>query len=267
MGFWNSIKNFIGGIGNDAKELGNGIVTKIDLGNGVTLELVQIQSGSFTMGGTDNKFEKPTHNVNVSAFQIGKYPVTQAQWRQVANMTEVEIKLTAEPSNFKGDNRPVEKISWYEAKEFCERLKKYTGGREFRLPSEAEWEYASRAGSKTAYCFGDSDSQLGEYAWYRENSNRETHPVGKKLPNAWGLYDMHGNVREWCADRWHSDYTGAPNNGTIWLSNNESSARLTRGGSWDVNTGLCRCAFRFLSDPDDRVSLLGFRVVCVAART
>jgi formylglycine-generating enzyme required for sulfatase activity len=232
----------------------------VDLGNGVNLELVSIQAGRFTMGddnGADN--EKPAHRVNISPFLMGKYPVTQKQWEAVSKLPKVSIDLQAKPSHFKGDDHPVESISWHEAAEFCARLAKKTN-RDFRLPSEAEWEYACRAGSTTSYSFGNSDSQLENYAWYRNNSNSQTHPVGKKKPNVWGFYDMHGNVWEWCADAWHSDYNSAPSNGKEWL-NGDGSYRLLRGGSWGDDARLCRSACRRWYHPNLR-SPFGFRLAC-----
>jgi formylglycine-generating enzyme required for sulfatase activity len=184
--------------------------------------------------------------------------------------------MNTNPSHFKGANRPVETVSWYEAVEFCTKLSEKTG-KTYRLPSEAEWEYACRAGSKTKYYFGDSDSQLGQYAWYSSNSNDQTHPIGEKQPNAWGLYDMHGNVCEWCADHWHEDYQnatnwhenyqGAPNDGTVWLSSNEYSDRLLRGGSCINFAPYCRAAYRSRYQPEYGFLNFGVRVACSSAWT
>jgi formylglycine-generating enzyme required for sulfatase activity len=208
--------------------------------------------------------EKPVHEVNVSAFLMGKYPVTQKQWEAVSKLPQASIGLQTRPSHFYGDNRPVEQISWHEAVEFCKRLEKKTN-RQFRLPSEVEWEYTCRAGSTTSYCFGSNDSQLGNYAWLSTNSGSETHPVGQKSPNNWGLYDMHGNVWEWCADHWHSDYQGAPSDSKAWLSSDNSSSRLLRGGSWNDSSGSCRSANRGNNYPDYRFSNYGFRLACSIA--
>jgi formylglycine-generating enzyme required for sulfatase activity len=170
-----------------------------ELGGDVILELVQLPAGSFLMGSLESdpdasNDKKPQHRVKrvkMQSFAIGKYPVTQAQYQAV---------MGENPSYFKGDpDRPVERISWDKAKEFCKKLARKTKKR-YRLPSESEWEYACRAGTKTLYYFGDNADQLGEYAWFRENSNEQTHPVGQKKPNKWGLYDMHGNIFEWCGD-------------------------------------------------------------------
>lgn len=190
-----------------------------DLGNGVRLEMIAIPSGSFLMGspdGLDFAGDGPQHRVTLAPFWIGKYPVTQAQWRAVMGKKWLSM-ADNNPSQFKGDNLPVEHVSWDDAVKFCKAISQRTGGA-YRLPSEAEWEYACRGGSNGRYCFGDDYALLGEYAWYDENSGNQTHPVGRKKPNAWGLYDMHGNVWEWCEDVWHENYNGAPTDGSAWLS-------------------------------------------------
>ena len=182
---------------------------------------------------------------------MGKYPITQAQYQRV---------MGKNPSNFKGDERPVEQVSWNDAVEFCQRLSKQTG-KEYRLPSEAEWEYACRAGTTTAYYFGDTIT--GKLANYAASG---TTAVGKYPPNAFGLYDMHGNVWEWCQDNWHDNYKNAPNDGSAWLSG-ESSINVIRGGSWNVNPRYCRSAGRDRFNPDDTDYDDGFRVACGGART
>ncbi|MEG4064956.1 formylglycine-generating enzyme family protein [Microcoleus sp. SVA1_A1] len=232
--------------------------------------MVKIPAGSFMMGAPENEkeshsCERPQHQVSVPAFLMGRYQVTQAQWKAVAGLPQIERELKPDPSHFKGDNLPVENISWLDAVEFCKRLSMHTG-REYRLPSEAEWEYACRAGTTTTYSFGDDPAELENYAWYDENFGRKTYPVGEKLLNAFGLYDMKGNVWEWCADDWHGNYEGAPTDGSAWVdkNNNRSHSRLLRGGSWFDHAGSCRSACRYSSDP--RVLLsddYGFRVVCV----
>ena len=237
------------------------------------LEMVEIPAGDFMMGApkaekNSNDDERPHHNVKVPAFMMGKYPITQAQWQLVATLPKVKINLEPDPSSFKGEDRPVEKVSWLEAMEFCRRLSKHTG-QEYRLPSEAEWEYACRAGTTTAYSFGDAAEELGEYAWYSENSESQTHPVGQKQPNTFGLYDMHGNVWEWCADDWHENYKGAPKDGSVWIKDNKNyeapeTRKLLRGGSWYFNAQLCRSAFRINFNLARNAFInLGFRVVCV----
>lgn len=206
--------------------------------------------------------ERPQHQVTVPSFFMGKYPVTQAQWEAVASQTDMKVKidLNPDPSYFKGKNHPVERVSWDEAVEFCQRLSRLTGGN-YRLPSEAEWEYACRAGTTTRFYFGDEVNQLEDYAWHGENSRGTTHPVGQKKPNAWGLYDMHGNVWEWCEDDWHDSYEGAPTDGSAWIENGNCH-RVTRGGSWFKHPEDCLSASR---DYDHRranhLNDYGFRVV------
>jgi formylglycine-generating enzyme required for sulfatase activity len=250
-----------------------------DLGNGITLDMVAIPGGTFTMGSSPNEEysfddEYPQHQVTVPSFFMGKYPITQAQWKEVASRTDLKVKqdLDLNPAHFKdrpdSDRRPVEQVNWYDAVEFCARLSKLTG-REYRLPSEAEWEYACRAGTTTPFYFGETIT--GELANYDAS---ETTPVGQFTPNAFGLYDMHGNVWEWCADTWHDSYDGAPSDGSVWLDNNQEENidgksrfgiySVMRGGSWGNNLNLCRSAIRY--DTYRRVNryfLNGFRVVCV----
>ncbi len=175
----------------------------VDLGGGVNLDLVLISAGSFTMGSTRaDKYaigdERPSHRVQISKpFYLGKYLVTQQQWKAV---------MGNNPSQFQGLTNPVDNVSWNDCQKFLKTLNGKVGGGSFSLPTEAQWEYACRAGSTTRYCFGDKESQLGDYAWYEDNNGNKTHPVGQKKPNAWGLYDMHGNVWEWCADWFDDEY-------------------------------------------------------------
>jgi formylglycine-generating enzyme required for sulfatase activity len=176
----------------------------------------------------------------INSFHIGKYPVTQAQWRAIAALPKVKINLAADPSHFKGDARPVETINYYEVVEACARLSAMTG-REYRLPTEKEWEYACLAESAGAYCFGSDDRQLGDYAWFSENSGSTTHPVGQKKPNDFGLFDMHGNVWEWCDGR--------------------GNVKPLRGGSWLDDHIDARAVFRLIYNPLARDSYVGFRVV------
>lgn len=216
----------------------------------LNLELVDIPSGSFTMGSNDYDDEKNPHQVTLKAFQMSKYPITQKQYQAV---------IGKNPSNFKRDeNYPVECVSWHDAVRFCEELSKRIG-QKVKLPTEAQWEYACRAGSTGKYCFGDDVNELGNYAWYNKNSAGKTHPVGEKLANSWGLHDMHGNVWEWCEDVWHENYNGAPTNGSAWLTGGDHSRRALRGGSWaDIR---CRSAYRYCYFAGISYYDFGFRVV------
>ncbi|MDE5086288.1 MAG: SUMF1/EgtB/PvdO family nonheme iron enzyme [Trichodesmium sp. St16_bin2-tuft] len=265
-----------------------------DLGNGIKLEMVYIPEGSFLMGSPEseedrNDSESPQHDVTVSAFFMGKYPVTQGQWKAIASRTDLKVilYLDPDPSHFKEPyqnidrwRRPVEDVSWYQAVEFCARLSKLTG-RNYRLPSEAEWEYACRAGTTTPFYFGETiNTDLANYSgtdyekWsgsygkgpkgvYRE----QTTPVGEFPANAFGLYDMHGNIWEWCADEWHDNYNGAPIDGSIWLNGNQDGSPL-RGGSWVNYPNTCRSAIRnYYVRRDDYDDPSGFRVVCDGRRT
>ncbi|REJ40445.1 MAG: serine/threonine-protein kinase pkn1 [Microcystis flos-aquae TF09] len=234
-----------------------------NLPNGVTLEMVGLPAGQFLMGSPDSDpdardNQKPQHQVEVNSFAIGKYPVTQAQYEAV---------MGTNPSRFKNNpQNPVEDVSWNDAQAFCQKLSQITG-KTYRLPTEAEWEYACRAGTTTPYYFGDDANQLGDYAWYNGNSQNTTHPVGQKKPNAWGLYDMSGNVWEWCEDNWHDNYIGAPKDGSAWLTNDNHS-QIVRGGSWYNKPYNCRSACRYYySRRDVNSNHFGFRVVCGAGRT
>jgi formylglycine-generating enzyme required for sulfatase activity len=221
--------------------------------------MVSLPAGKFLMGSSESNYEKPQHQVKVNSFAIGKYPITQAQYQAV---------MGNNPSHFKNNpQNPVEKVSWNDAEAFCQKLSQITG-KTYRLPTEAEWEYACRAGTTTRYYFGDNDNQLGDYAWYKGNSGGTTHPVGQKKPNGWGLYDMSGNVWEWCEDDWHDSYAGAPDDGSAWLQNDNHSRTLKclRGGSWFDDPFYCRSAYRCLTRRVFRSSF-GFRVVCGARRT
>ena len=260
-----------------------------DLANDTQLEMMLVPGGTFIMGSPPEELghqedESPQHSVTVQPFFIGKYQVTQAQWRFVAHLPQVNKELNPDPSNFKGDgstsltnHRPVEQVSWEDAVEFCDRLSQYTG-RTYRLPSEAEWEYACRAGTTTPFHFGetittDLANYDGDYAYGQgpKGVDRgETTAVGSfGVANNFGLYDMHGNVYEWCQDHWHNNYEGAPTDGSAWLSNKkDSNRRLLRGGSWYRNPDHCRSAYRYHYDLAYSHYAIGFRVVCSgAART
>jgi len=239
-----------------------------DLGNGVVLEMVKIPAGSFLMGSTDAEIERlikqyntdwfkneaPQHQVNIAQdFYLGKYQVTQAQYQAI---------MGKNPSSFnKGGNYPVEYVSWNDAVEFCQKLSAKTG-KTFKLPSEAQWEYACRAGSQTRYYYGDDEGKLGDYAWYDQNSNSQTQVVGQKIPNNFGLYDMHGNVWEWCEDNYHENYNNAPNNENPWYNNSETNLRILRGGSWLNFARFCRSASRNWLDSGFILSYIGFRFFC-----
>ena len=257
-----------------------------DLGNGIKLEMVEIPPGKFLMGSPEDELERdsdegPQHEVNISAFLMGRYPITEGQWKAIVdNVPKIERDLESNPSYFKGDDRPVEQVSWYDAVEFCARLSKYTG-RNYGLPSEAQWEYACRAGTTTPFHFGetittDLANYNGNYTYgqgTKGKSREETTPVGSfEVANAFGLYDMHGNVREWCEDDRHDNYEGAPNDGSPWLSGNQNATKhttkVTRGGSWYDFPRGCRSADRsdYVSDVTDDNDI-GFRLVSFPPRT
>jgi eukaryotic-like serine/threonine-protein kinase len=235
-----------------------------DLGNGVTLEMVQIPGGTFTMGSPESEAgsrdsESPWHQVKVPSFFMGRYVVTQAQYQAI---------MENNPANFKGDKRPVETVSWGDAVEFCQKLSQKTG-RNYRLPSEAEWEYACRASTTTPFYFGKTittnlanyDGTVPPYGSAPKGVYRkETTEVGKFPPNAFGLYDMHGNVWEWCQDVWNDNYNDAPRDGTARLNGNDNQ-KLLRGGSWDDIPANCRSANRIFFTRDIRYFNIGFRVV------
>jgi formylglycine-generating enzyme required for sulfatase activity len=243
--------------------------------------MVEIPSGQFLMGAPESEpesgsSERPQHEVKISEFCMSRYPITQKQWKAVAAMPRIQRDLELDPSNFKGNDLPVENVSWYEAVEFCERLTKATG-RKYRLPSEAEWEYACRAGSTTPFHFGetittDVANYDGNYTYNNSPKGEyrnQTTPVDHfEVANAFGLSDMHGNVWEWCADQWHKNYEGAPEDGRAWTSNpTEGESYILRGGSWYYYPWLCRAAYRYGFAPVDRISLIGFRVCCSLPRT
>ena len=199
-----------------------------------------------------NDWEKPAHEVTIrKPFYMGKFEVTQEQYQQV---------MGSNPSRFKGAQRPVEMAFWDDAKEFCKRASEKCGF-VLRLPSEAEWEYACRAGTRTNYHSGDTEADLARAAWYGNNSGGTTHPVGQKVANAFGLHDMHGNVWEWCEDDGHENYQGAPKDGQAWINTPRGGSRVLRGGDWDLHPGYCRSAHRGGDLPDSRYGHYGFRVV------
>jgi formylglycine-generating enzyme required for sulfatase activity len=232
------------------------------LGNGVTLEMVEIPGGTFYMGSPESEAQResdegPQRQVTVPSFFMGKYQLTQKQYQAI---------IGSNPSNFQGENRPVEKVSWDDAVTFCQLLSQKTG-KNYRLPSEAQWEYACRAGSTTPFYFGESITPElvnydGNYPYgdapkglYRQ----QTTDVGSFPPNAFGLYDMHGNVWEWCLDDWVNNYNNAPTDGSVVTS--KSELKLLRGGSWLDYAGDCRSADRSRASRVSRNFNFGFRVV------
>ncbi|MGA2265172.1 MAG: formylglycine-generating enzyme family protein [Phycisphaerae bacterium] len=237
-----------------AKALGIEKELTLDLGNNVKMKLVLIPAGKFMMGSPAGEADRhanegPQHEVTISKpFYMGVTEVTQEQYEQV---------MGKNPSHFKGAQNPVESVSWNDAAEFCRKLSKRTG-QAVRLPTEAEWEYACRAGAGTRYCFGDAEAELGDYAWHHDNSEGTTHPVGQKKPNVWGLYDMHGNVMEWCAD-WYSDsYANAASQDP--QGPGTGSSRVCRGCYGIFPPAYHRSAVRS-RHPSDYVSIgIGFRV-------
>jgi eukaryotic-like serine/threonine-protein kinase len=216
------------------------------------LELVLIPGGEFLMGslaGLD--LEQPVHRVTVRSFWIGRFPVTQQQWRAL---------LGTNPSEFQEDRAPVDSVSWDDALAFCAALGRHCG-RGVRLPTEAEWEYACRAGTTSEFFFGASEQEAGAYAWFHLNSGGHTQPVGMKQPNPWGLHDIVGNVWEWCADVWHGDYGGAPADGSAWLQGAERQPRrCLRGGSWNFDAFRCRSAYRSREWKDFATNHFGVRI-------
>ena len=271
------------------------------------LRMMPIPAGAFLMGSPPEEprrdaDEGPQHRVTLPEFFMGQTPITQAQWREVAGWPIVDRgldswELNPDPAHFKGDDRPVERVSWYDAMEFCRRLSQRTG-RIYTLPSEAQWEYACRAGTTTPFHFGATIStELANY------DSKQTTTVASFPANAWGLHDMHGSVWEWCLDDWHPSYEGAPENGSAWMGENSlgkfcaaalgspcaigaarpsasgtpqtkatavgvsasvaSDRKVLRGGSWFALPRSCRSAFRLRLHPDYRGDIWGFRVCCL----
>ena len=220
--------------------------------NGVVFEMVYVPGGTFTMGataeqGSDAEYdEKPTHSVRLSGYYIGKYEVTQAQWKAI---------MGNNPSGFKGDNLPVENVSWDDCQKFIRKLNQLTG-KKFSLPTEAQWEYAARGGKSGGTKYSGSDD-IGNVAWYGYNSGDKTHPVGEKSPNDLGIYDMSGNVEEWCQD-WKGDYSSYSQ--TNPTGPGSGYRRVLRGGSWGSYARFCRVSYRSRYVPDRRVFYFGFRL-------
>ncbi|MCX9011180.1 MAG: SUMF1/EgtB/PvdO family nonheme iron enzyme [Candidatus Methanoperedens sp.] len=225
--------------------------------NSMGMEFVLIPAGEFIMGSEEYGWdlEKPVRTVTINKpFYLGVYPVTQRQWEEL---------MEDNPSYFEGNELPVERVSWNDVQEFIIKLNEQEGENKYYLPSEAEWEYAIRAGTTTSYFFADDDSKLEEYAWYYENSESKTHPVGQKNPNPWGLYDMIGNVWEWIQDTWHDSYRYAPTDSSAWESR-ESPLRVVRGGCWGSLAANCRSAARAeYPDSTREEHTVGFRIMKV----
>ncbi|MGB3515667.1 MAG: formylglycine-generating enzyme family protein [Elainellaceae cyanobacterium] len=252
----------------------------LDVGSALPLHMVLVPGGTFLMGSPDDELERvdvegPQHEVMVPPFFMGRYPVTQAQWRVVAAIPQVKRELAPSPSSFNRDNRPVERVSRYDTVEFCARLSAHTE-RPYRLPSEAEWEYACRAGTTTPFYVGKTLTT--EVANYDGNSTYADGPKGEHrnettpvdhfgIANAFGLCDMHGNVHEWCQDYWHDSYEGAPTDGSAWVEGGNSERRIQRGGAWFYVPGFCRSAFRDHGEANLDFNYFGFRVACSAPRT
>lgn len=229
--------------------------------NSIGMEFVLIPAGEFNMGSNSTPligFDDPLHKVTISKpFYMAKCEVTQEEWATL---------MGTDPSFYKGDKLPVEQITWKDAEAFILALNQREKVSKYRLPTEAEWEYACRAKTTTEFSFSNDATTLDRYGWSDEygwcaiNSNETTHPAGQKKPNAWGLYDMHGNVWEWTQDTWHSGYEGAPQDGSAWEDGN-TTLRVGRGGSWMDGPNICQSAFRGELEADTGVSVLGFRVV------
>jgi formylglycine-generating enzyme required for sulfatase activity len=241
----------------------------VDLGNGVSMKLVQIPAGTFQMGSPEREppFDEDEHYVTITKpFYMGVYEVTKAQYAQFVRATGYRDPANSQET---GDH-PVLGVTWHEAKAFSDWLSKQTG-KTVVLPTEAQWEYACRAGSKTRFCFADADGSLRDYAWYSDNSGREAHPVGQKKPNAWGLYDMHGNAWEWCSD-WFAEKFPALGSDKDPTGPANGRLRVLRGGSCYDDPYDCRSANRGRVRPDERYlrgefrnsNVIGFRVAVVA---
>ncbi|AKB31227.1 serine/threonine kinase [Methanosarcina siciliae HI350] len=236
---------------------GNSITPETSVSSSTGMEFVLVLPGEFYMGSPSEEqgrsdSESPAHKVTIkTSFYMGKFQVTQKQWKNIMGNS---------PSHFRGEALPVEMVSWNDVQEFVEKLNAAENTYKYRLPSEAEWEYASRAGTQTRYSFGDDESKLKEYAWYVKNSGRKTHPIGRKQSNPWGLYDMHGNVWEWVQDNWHENYNDSLSDGKAW-EDLDNSLRVSRGGSWYCIAESCRSAGRFGREHDSHFANLGFRLV------
>jgi eukaryotic-like serine/threonine-protein kinase len=251
---------------------GTALVYKEDLGNGVILTMVKIPAGSFMMGSPESEKdrvenESPQHQVTLKEFYIAQTEITQSQYQSI---------MGENPSKFKGNNHPVERVDWNQAKEFCRKLSLKTG-KTYTLPSESQWEYACRAGTTTPFSFGETiTTKVANYEGnYEGKESYRNEPKGVNRasttdvktfpPNGWGVYDMQGNVWEWCADTWHDTYEGAPQNGSVWSDKDPNI--LLRGGAWSERPELCRSTSRIGNIPESRVDVFGFRIVCAGLST
>ena len=251
---------------------------KKEITNSIGMELVLISAGSFMMGTqeypcpNDDPFtetnerknclsndENPKHKVTISnSFYMGKHEVTQMQWNKVMGSNPANFKTEKVEMNSR--DHPVENVSWDDVQKFIRRLNQKEGGNKYRLPTEAEWEYAARAGTTTKWSCGNNESCLKNVAWYSGNSGNKTHPIGQKKPNAWGLYDMHGNVWEWVQDLYNDKYySRSPS--TDPKGTSSGSYRVARGGGWNYSADFLRSANRYLFSPVDRYDILGFRLL------
>ncbi len=245
-----------------SREMGQLIQVVFDIGGGQQLVMASLTGGEFLMGSAASEGyadEKPQHRVNVLPFLIGRFPITQAQWRAVMK--------TEKPCRFCGEDKAMHNVSWPEAVEFCRNLSAVTG-QSFRLPSEAEWEYACRGGATTPFSTGatittDLANYNGAFIYGQAPQGSYRHVLldaGVFPPNAFGLYDMHGNLWEWCGDPWHENYEGAPENGRVWDERGNDRCRMVRGGSWHETPDLCRSAARLKLPADEGDEMVGFRV-------
>jgi formylglycine-generating enzyme required for sulfatase activity len=253
------------------KECSQRLRLPVEITNSIGMKLRLIPAGEFMMGSPDSDSdagsnEKPQHKVRITKpFYLGVYEVTQAEYERVmeTNPSWFSPRGMAKEkvAGLDTGRFPVEYVSWEDATKFCKKLSAKEG-KTYRLPTEAEWEYACRAGTTTRYSFGDDEESLGEYAWYRDGSDNRTHPVGEKKPNAWGLHDMHGNVWEWCADCYGRDYYAvSPTDDPVGPET--AAYRVLRGGCWVFNARYCRAAYRRRFEPRLRYTSLGFRVAVV----
>lgn len=245
-----------------------------DLGNGIELDMVFIPEGTFLMGTPDAKSkryatERPQHQVTVKPFLMSKYPVTNAQWSTIASLQQIHRNLKRRPSRQWAANQPVVEISWFDAVEFCDRLSQTTG-KAYRLATEAEWEYACRAGTQTPFHFGETltsdivncDATFPYRSAPKGIKREKATPVGSlQVTNSFGLFDMHGNVWEWCLDHWHDTYEGAPTSGAAWIDSSKTHNHVLRGGSWRNDPLRCRSASRWYGQADEGANNIGFRVV------